>query len=124
MTAKLHEVDRVLLFGATEPRPWTTEPFATPADRFWGLVHQQEPTFTPIMSSWENIGLPGEPVEVELTPPASTSHRLVTTVTDCGGDPTSRGYFHNCYSAEPWMPPPAADGTPAFAPLWDHMLIG
>jgi hypothetical protein len=122
MTAKLFEVGRVLLFGATEPAPWTLEPIATPAGRFWGLVHEQEPSFNGIARSWQNLGLSGEPVEIELTPPESPSHRLVTTFSNCSGDPTSNGYYHNCYSAEPWMPPPADDGTPAFAPIWDHML--
>ncbi|MGH9112489.1 MAG: BPSS1187 family protein [Acidimicrobiales bacterium] len=125
MTARLHEVDRVLLFGATEPAPWTLEPFATPPERFWGLVHKQESNYNGITRSWENLALPGQPIEIELTPPQSPSHRLVTTVSECGGDdPTANGYYHNCYSAEPWMPPPTADGTPAFAPVWDHMLTG
>lgn len=124
MTAKLHEVDRVLLFGATEPAPWTLEPTATPSDRFWGLVHRQEMSFNGITRSWENLGLPGEPVEIELTPPQRPSHRLVATIGECRGDPTSNGYFHNCASVEGWMPPPSADGTPAFAPTWDLMLTG
>jgi hypothetical protein len=122
MTAKLHAVDRVLLFGATEPRPWTSEPFATPDDAFWGLVHAQEGSFAGITASWANIGLPGALTDVGTAPPAGDSHRLVTTVTNCSGNPNSNGFFHNCYSADPWMPPDAADGTPAFAPLWDHML--
>jgi hypothetical protein len=122
MTAKLHAVDRVLLFGATEPRSWTLEPFATPADRFFGLVHRQEPIYGGITLSWQNIGLPGELVEIETTPPRNGSHRLSTTVSNCGGDPTSNGYYHNCYTADPWMPPPGPDGTPVFAPVWAYML--
>lgn len=124
MTAKLHEVARVLLFGATEPRPWTLEPFATPADRFWALVHEDEPIFGGVTLSWANIGLPGELAEFQLTPPSGTSHRLVTTATGCGGVPTSNGFHHNCYIVDGWMPPRGADGTPAFAPAWDRMLIG
>ncbi len=122
MTAKLHEVDRALLFGATEPAPWTLEPIATPAGRFWGLVHTQEPIFNGITLSWTNLALPGALVEIELTPPEDSSHRLATTFSECGGDPTSNGYFHNCYIVDGWMPPPGANGTPVFAPIWDHML--
>lgn len=122
MTAKLHTVDRVLLFGGTEPRAWTLEPFATPADRFVGLVHQQEPIRPGIVLSWENLGVPGQPTEIAIEAPANGSHRLVTTVTDCGGDPASNAYFHNCYIVDGWMPPPASDGTPAFAAVWDYML--
>jgi hypothetical protein len=122
MTAKLHAVGRVLLFGATEPAPWTLEPFATPSGRFWGLAHQQEPIFNGISRSWDNIGLPGASVQVELAPPPSPSNRLVTTFPDCGGDPTSDGYYHNCYIVDGWMPPADADGAPTFAPLWDYML--
>jgi hypothetical protein len=121
MTAKLHTVARVLLFGATEPRPWTAEPFATPPDRFWGLVHANEGSFVGITLSWANLAIPGALVEVGTSPPASASHRLVTTVTTCGGDPTSNGYYHNCSIADPWMPPDV-DGVPVFTPLWDHML--
>ncbi len=124
MTAKLHEVDRVLLFGATEPAPWTLEPTATPPERFWGLVHKQEPSSGGITRSWDNLGLPGALVEFDVAPPDGPSHRLVTTHAECGGDPASNGYYHNCYSAEPWMPPPTADGTPVYAPVWDHMLTG
>jgi hypothetical protein len=122
ITAKLHKVDRVLLFAATEPASWTLEPTATPPERFWGLVHEQESSFSGITRSWENLGVPGDLVEIERSPPQSPSHRLVTTVAACGGDPASNGYYHNCYSVDGWLPPAANDGTPAFAAIWDYML--
>ena len=123
MTAKLNAVARVLLFGATEPAAWTLASFATPANRFWGLVHADELVANGVLLSWTNLGLPGAPVEIELSPPPdASSHRLVTTVSECGGDPMSNGYYHNCYTVDGWMPAPSPDGSPAFGPIWDHML--
>lgn len=122
MTARLHAVERVLLFGATEPAPWTLQPTATPAERFWGIVHADEQVINGVLRSWQNLDLPGEPLEIALDPPDSSSHRLVTTHPTCGGDPTSNGYHHNCYSVDEWMPPVAADGEPAYTAIWDHLL--
>lgn len=123
MTGKLHLVDRVLLFAATEPAAWTSGTFATPAERFFGLAHTLEDSFVPITGSWENIGLPGALASVDQAPaPFGGSHRLSTSVPVCGGDPSSRGYFHNCPVVDGYFPF-AADGiTPLFQPVWDHLL--
>lgn len=123
MTAKLNEVARVLLFGATEPAAWTLEPFATPADRFRGIVHKLEQSYDGITRSWDNIGLPGALVEIVTLPPPMQTQRLVTIAEGCTGDPASSGYYHNCYIVDGWMPAPAADGMPVFAPVWDYLLL-
>ncbi len=122
MTAKLHEVERLVLFGATEPAAWTLEPFATPSERFWGLAHTEEPIFAGISRSWDNLALPGDLDEVSATPPTDGPHRLATTWPDCSGDPTSRGYHHNCYSVDEYLPATDAGDEPVFQPLWDYLL--
>jgi len=124
MTAKLHEVDRVLMFGATEPQAWTEEPFATPADRFWGLVHLDERVSLPVRRSWTNIGIPGPVIVTDTDVPAVATQRIVTSTDACGGDPDSFGHLHNCYVADEWLPPANDDGSPAFGAIWQHMLLG
>ncbi len=122
MTAKLYETAGALLFSATEPREWTTKPFATPADRFFGLAHEKEPIFAPILRSWVNIGLPGLPINVEENPPPFLlSHQLVTATEACLGDPSSFGYYHNCTVVDDFMALPP-DGTPVLQYVWDVML--
>jgi len=122
MTAKLHEVQRVVLFGATEPSGWTLEPFATPANRFWGLAHKKEPIFDGIFNSWNNIGIPGELVEVGTGQPEVQTQRLATVAEGGTGDPQSNGYYHNLYIVDGWMPAPSENGIPAFVPVWDYLL--
>ena len=122
MTAKLHAVPRVLLFGATEPAVWTTEPFATSAGRFWGLVHEQEPIRNGVIRSWDNMGIPGETARISTLPPSAQIQRMVAIAQGCTGDPASTGYYHNCYIVDGWMPAASSDGSPAFAAVWDYML--
>ncbi len=122
MTARLHELQRVLLFGATEPAPWTSTPFATPPQCFRALVHDRERARDSVLLSWDYIGIPGSTELVTTLPSPQGATRMLTVAEGCSGDPASNGYYHNCYIVDGWMPPARADGTPAFAPLWDSML--
>ncbi len=122
MTAKLYEIKRVIMFGATEPAIWTLQTFTTPSNRFWGLVHKKEPIFNGIINSWNNIGIPGELAEVETGQPEIQTQRLATVAEGGAGDPQSNAYYHNLYIVDGWMPAPSKDGTPAFAPVWDYLL--
>jgi hypothetical protein len=122
LTAKLHEVARAVLLSATEPAPWTLDPSATPASRYFGLVHMLEPIQPPIIRSWNNLGLPGTLVDVDQqVPPYGDSQRLSASRIDCSGDPATSGFYHNCTSVEGWMPPPDANGTPAYQSAWDYL---
>lgn len=116
------ELARVVLLDATEPSPWTNQPMLTPPDRMWGLAHAQEPIVAPIERSWDNLGLPGEVVDVDGgEAPWGGSHRLITSTDQCRGDPTSRGYHHNCPVVDEYLPDPMP------APLvdaWDQILTG
>lgn len=123
MTAKLRETAGALLFDATEPSPWTSEPdFATPAERFYGFAHEDEPIFQPITMSWENLALPGQPTHVDDTdPPYGDAHRLVTATSDCRGDPNDVGFHHNCPVVDDFLPLDDS-GDAVFIPVWDLML--
>jgi hypothetical protein len=122
-TARLRRVARAVLFSGTEPAPWTEAgDFATPAEDFYGFAHRLEPIYDPIQRSWENIGLPGVPTSVDAAlPPFGGSHQLHSSTEDCTGDPGSNGFYHNCLSADGWMPL-LPDGTPAFQYFWDHLF--
>ncbi len=120
--ARSEEVARVVLLDATEPAPWTTEPMATPASRMWGLAHADEPIVAPIERSWENLGLPGEPVDIDAAvAPWGNSHRLITSTDECRGDPASRGYHHNCPVVDEYLPDPV---PPSLIAAWDQLLTG
>ena len=122
MTARLYEVDRVLLFDATEPAAWTRASFATPGERLFGFAHELEPLFAPIIRSWENLAIPGALTSVDgVAPPFGGSHRLSTRSMSCRGDPKSTGYYHNCPIVDEYTPV-EADGKPAFQPVWDYLL--
>lgn len=120
--ARTEELARVVLLDATEPSPWTTEPMATPATRMWGLAHAEEPIVAPIERSWENLGLPGEPIDIDDgATPWNGSHRLITSTDECRGDPTSRGFHHNCPVVDDYLPDPIPGSLLA---AWDLILAG
>lgn len=122
MTARLHNVPRAVLFGATEPQAWTLDPFATPASRMFGLAHADELNFTGITRSWGNLELPGVPRVVEASPaPWGGSHRLVSTRDDCVGSPADRGLYHNCPIVDEYLPRDD-DGRPDVFDVWDYLL--
>ncbi len=122
MTAQIRAVDRALLFGATEPAAWTSEPFETAEDRSLGFAHTEEPSYAAIARSWDLIGMPGVVTSVDRGgPPYGGSHRLATSHSVCRGNPADRGYYHNCPVVDDYLPLDAG-GTPRFAPVWDYML--
>ena len=115
------EVDRAILFGATEPQLWTRADSATPPDRYYALSHRDERSAAAISVSWENLGIPGDLVAVEdAGDQFDGSHRLQTTSDDCSGDPDDRGFHHNCYIVDEYLP--AATGQPHYADVWTYML--
>lgn len=120
--ARDHRLARVLLFAATEPAPWTTEPLRTPRERLWALAHTREPFLASLQRSWAQLGVPGTPVDVESTdPPWGGSHRLLTSTGACRGDPAARGHHHNCPIVDDWLPDPMPAGLRA---AWTRMLTG
>ncbi|MGI9591207.1 MAG: BPSS1187 family protein [Myxococcota bacterium] len=120
---RLQRVARAVLFSGTEPASWTQAgDFATPGQDYFGFAHVLEQSYAPILRSWDQIGLPGEPTSVDgAAPPFGGSHQLETATEECTGDPTSNGFYHNCHCADDWMPF-LPDGTPLFQEVWDHLF--
>jgi hypothetical protein len=122
MIGKLHVVHRVVLFSGTEPALWTLQPLATPADRYYGLVHELEDLYAGIVASWSNFGLPGSLTNVDtLQPPYGGSHRLQTGVepasTTAGGAPN----YHSSVVVDAATPLDPG-GTPVLRAAWVTMI--
>lgn len=116
-------VERAVLFGATEPQPWTADGSATSPERYFGLAHGDERSARAIATSWENLAIPGEVTFIEDARDGfDGSHRLYTRSQDCSGDPDDRGYHHNCYIVDDYLPEPVA-GRPYFAEVWTYTLV-
>ncbi len=116
-------VARAVLLSATEPAAWTSHASATPADRFFGLVHRLEPSYLAISRSWDNLHIDTAMMDVDQMPgPYDGVHRLLASQLECGGDPDAGGYYHNCTCVDGWMPPPNPDGTPVYQASWDALF--
>jgi len=92
LIAKQKEVARVVMFAGvgngkdkmfespTPPVHWVTRARATPSNRYYGFVHQEDGIIQRTLANWGALGLPGQPTLVnESTPPFGGSHRLVAS---------------------------------------------
>jgi hypothetical protein len=82
MIARDHEVARVAFLASpgdwsAGPAPWLLAPTATPIERYYGLVHQDD---TPVFEvNWAALGMIGVVTSVDgASPPYGGAHRLVT----------------------------------------------
>ncbi|TSC77493.1 MAG: polyhydroxybutyrate depolymerase [Parcubacteria group bacterium Gr01-1014_33] len=120
MLGKTRLLDRAVMFAGTEPAAWTTEPFITPAERFYGFVHTADPLSYPeSVTSWQNIGLPGTETSVDnATPPFNNAHKLLTSSArrECSG-----GNAHGCILTDP-KTPLDAQGVPIFQEVWKYLI--
>jgi len=125
--AKEHIVDRVILLGAPadynrilkRPASWLSTPHITPADRYYGFAHLQDPGIKRISIAWRLLGMTayGSPVNVDSTPlPYHQSHQLVTRA-----NPASRQKYHGCVAVDAHTPK-LPDGTPRFKSVWQYLL--
>lgn len=123
MIGKLHLVHRVALFSGTEPAPWTSQPLATPSDRYYGLVHELEDLYAPIVLSWSYLSIPGALTNVDInSPPYGGSHRLQTQVVPAGTTPGGAPNYHGSVVNDQ-STPLAADGqTPLLRAVWVTMI--
>jgi hypothetical protein len=130
MLAKLHRVHRVTLFAAPRdadaaglPPAWVALG-ATPANRYYGLVHKQDPLSALTLASWKApLGMLqfGEAVFEDASmssPPYGGTHMLVTE------RPPSTGLIANAHGSVSvdQLTPRAPDGTPALGEAWRYML--
>jgi hypothetical protein len=123
MIARLRLVSRAILFSSTEPAPWTSTTFATPANRLFGFAHRGEAGYAGISASWRLMEMPGPISSVDgATAPFGGSHQLQTGVATCRPagplDPP-----HNCVITDA-VTPLGTDGKPVFASVWTYLLEG
>jgi hypothetical protein len=130
MLAKLHRVHRVTLFAAPRdadaaglPPAWVALG-ATPANRYYGLVHKQDPLSALTLASWKApLGMLrfGEAVLEDASmsaPPYWGTHMLVTERLPLTG---TLANAHGSVSVDQFTPR-ASDGTPALDDVWRYML--
>ena len=91
---------------------------ATPADRYFGLAHADDP-FTPVIfANWIALGMDdfGKPRKPEAgAPPYHGTHSLVTKLVPVDDD------AHNSTAVD-FKTPLGEDGTPLLRAAWDYML--
>jgi hypothetical protein len=123
--AKLRPVARVVMFGAPvdgfagQPAPWINGG-ATPASRYYGLVHQHDP-FSSVLPNWLALGMGdfGPLTFVEQSaPPFGGSHMLTTDLLPATGfyRDAHASVFMDAYTQL------APDGAPVLAPAWQYLL--
>jgi hypothetical protein len=125
LIGKVRPVHRVVMLSgpfdnrAGEPAPWTRQPPATPADRFYGFSHTQEEQHAGHVKDWDALGLPpfGAPVAVESSgPPYASSHQLITSLAPAGGT-----NYHGTTAAGN-ASPRLADGSYRFTDVWRYLF--
>ena len=95
---------------------------ATPTNRYFGLVHQQDGFFLPILAGWDSIGMRafGDPVQVETSePPYGGTHMLMTDLTPVGGFVGLNA--HGSTATDKFTQLDAA-GVPRLLDAWRYML--
>ncbi len=123
---RLYGVARVIMFDWTDvvpllgAAPWLSKPKATPADRYYGLLHQG--TFAAAVAlGWDALGLPAGTVNADATTePDGNSNRLTTAILDRGGT-GSQAALHSAVVVD-GVTPVRTDGTPLLSDLWRYLL--
>lgn len=128
MLAKLHRVRRVTLFAAPrdtvpggQPPAWVALG-ATPAERYYGLVHDRDPLVAATLASWPLLGMSefGDPVYVEASvPPYGGTHSLLTHLLPSSG---SYANAHPSVSRDQFTPLGQDGITPLLRDAWRYML--
>ena len=142
MLAKLHRVNRVTLFAAPrdadataggQPPPWVALG-ETPSERYYGLVHQQDPLSALTLTSWrEKLDMQqfGEAVFEDASmsaPPYGNTHMLVTNRrTRVGTDLNPYLNAHGSAATDQFTPLDAPtldypDGKPQLRDAWRYIL--
>jgi hypothetical protein len=114
LIGKYREVDRVVsLSGPLDTdQAWLTDPSVTPIERFFGFTHTADGQHAGHLQSFEDLGLPGEPVVVDDTaPPYDGSHRLVTSAPTGDGHGSTQAGGSSPQDGDAWV----------FAPVWQYM---
>ncbi len=131
MIAKLRVVPRVVLFSAVPDTvaglgapTWETG-HATASERYWGLVHERDPSFHAMTASWHALGMDafGRRVRVEESgPPYELTHTLTTDLLPKSGSYTVPPNGSHGSTAWDDSTPIASDGTPLLRDAWRYLL--
>ena len=127
MIAKVHRVDRVVMFAAPvdflselqSHATWLSASSVTPTDRYFGFIHQLDQGFERVKSAWKQLGMDvsGPVVNVDgAPPPYGYAQRLVSTA-----DNIHRKKYHASVVLDN-VTPVATDGLPLFEPVWRYLL--
>ena len=125
---RLHDVARVIMFDWTDvvpglgAAPWLSKPKVTPAERFYGLYHQN--TFAVAVDiGWDALGVPAAVTDVDAAPaPYGGVNRLSTAVLDQGGA-GSAAALHSAVVVD-GITPMRGDGTPVLSDVWRYLMGG
>ena len=57
-----------------------SEAKSTPLTAWYAFAHTEDPSYAPIVGSWDDFGIPGAPTSIDgASPPYGDSHRLITS---------------------------------------------
>ena len=129
MIAKLRLVARVVMFSSppdslgTEAPPWLAT-HVTPSDRYWGLAHDRDVFFRPILAGWDSLGMAafGDRGAPETSaPPYGFTHMLVTDLLPRDG--SYSGLSPHRSTVNDQLTPLNPDGTCcALRDAWRYLL--
>jgi hypothetical protein len=137
MTARRHEVARLVMFAWTDFRqgkldPWITQDArsATPTERFYAFRHLRD-RIDETRAVWRFLKLDAFGPEVDVSrsaPPYGNTHMLVASMlppqpegVTFRGAPLRAGLWpHMVIAADPYTPVDA-DGRPYYAPVWRYL---
>jgi len=128
--AKGHTVSRVALWSGPgdyvvatrDVAPWMTAPSATPADRWYGVVHVAEASADRLLAGHDALGVPGPPSIAGVSVPAGT-HRFIVTLPPRPGPalPAIAGAYHGSVAVDA-RTPLCADRQPCYRAVWQAMI--
>ena len=132
LLAQEHAVARVALFsGAADHSfgtlaPWLHRAGATPADRFFALVHAEEPGLTLMLAGYAALGIKGRPdrfdASTQSQPIPAGTRLFVLGLTPNAIANSTFGAAHGSVAVDRATPLDGG-GRPLYRPVWD-VLIG
>jgi len=128
--AKEHLVARVALWSGPSDYlpalgrfpPWMGAVSATPLDRWYGMVHTDEPGESMLVAGWRVLGLPVPPVVLDGGPIPAAHGFIVTR--PARGPASPLGIVNAAHGsvATDFRTPIDAAGQPVYGPVWDAMI--
>jgi hypothetical protein len=134
LLGKLYPLYRVCLFSgpsdfsvaAQQLAPWVERPGATPPERYYGVVHEQERGARPILLNYAALGLDrfGAPERVTSGTSAltSSSHLLVLTLEPRRSPGAALGDVYHGSTAADAVTPQLRDGSPSYRAAWAYVI--